>query len=294
VSASSRSQPGLIDTTVTEALLADPGPLPSSAVAEARGALEQAAREVGLDPLGSLTKAVVSDLVACGRFGLASLRRELEEPPSSSALALGSVVELGVRSWFAYQASTGRGDGPQLWLEAYRLEADAVELEEDQVAEAEARRNRIVRELVIPAHWWPRTEVRARVDLGSGAQLRGRFDLVIGGPPTRHPLHLVEIKSSVPLNPDQDDDVWFYAVLGVLRYAARPPASILLLGPGVEGAQVRQLLIDEAVLEHAVARVRDALDEAGAAASGRPRERVGPRCQWCPFRDACETWSRAR
>lgn len=277
------------DTALAEALSGTQPPPGRDLVAALRHDLSERARGLPTDRTWRVTKRIAASLAACGRYGTAELRRELETP-RTRAMDLGTVFEAGVRAWFAYGAQRHAGDDVDLWLEAVAADGGAVELDVDQQLDVVTRRERLVERLGIEEAWWPRTEVRARVDLVDHVLLTGRFDLVVGGAGSGRPHHLIEIKSSLALSEEHEDELRFYALLAALRYDPAP-ASVILLGPGDEVADARQLVINEDALGESAQFVANALEIAVRRINGDPTERVGPRCGQCPFRDDCAAYA---
>lgn|GEM_PF-6591066 len=281
--------PALEVVALEDALARRPRPVPHELVVKLRRELVERARRLPGEESIRLRKDIVADLLACGRYGMAALRRELADRPGP-ATVLGSAVGMAVRSWFAHGQRAHERDDEELWLAAVRIDQDPDGLDDIDRRELAERRDRLVAQLRLSESWWPRTEVAVSVALNDRVGLAGRFDVAVGGPPTALPHHLIEIKSMVSLGEEASPDVWFYVVLGALRYVP-PPASVVLLAPGVSAAEVRQLLIEPQSLRVAFGRVLDALEEVDQGLRGEPSERVGIRCARCPFRERCAAFA---
>lgn len=133
--------------------------------------------------------------------------------------------------------------------------------------------------------WWPRCESRIGVELAGGRMLcTAQLDLAVGGGATGRPLVIIEVKSG-RFSQEHRDGLFWYALVGALRYAT-PPAAVIgwSAWDGVGWCQP----VTGGVLEASTHRACAAFERLGALARGLPPTRTACRaCTWCPERDTC-------
>jgi hypothetical protein len=132
--------------------------------------------------------------------------------------------------------------------------------------------------------WWPRVEDPVRAHFAAGAvTVGGKLDVVLGGPPTRRPAVVVEVKAGRWYDGMRADG-HLYALLLALRDGAAPWAAVTVVADGT--TQVEP--IRPALLAHAAERLEEAMAIAARLAAGEPpAAHPGPGCPHCPARPDC-------
>ncbi len=136
--------------------------------------------------------------------------------------------------------------------------------------------------LSVDPAWVPRVEVPVGVTVGGVLALRGRIDVLLGGPGTGRPTVIIEVKSGRG-HPDHHAQLRHYVLLCALRHGEMPlAAGIWYPGPGVTGVHI------VGAAEAAAERVSVAASKLVELWQGRPAHlHAGPHCSWCPVADGC-------
>ena len=130
--------------------------------------------------------------------------------------------------------------------------------------------------------WEPRVEVGLGARFAGVLELRGRADLVLGGPGTQHPCVLVEVKSG-ELRDAHRAQLRHYVLLASLRNGTLP-AGAALWSPvgGLEPMHVSGSLLAAAErIAAGASHAADILDRGG------PVLRPGPHCRFCSSSPLC-------
>jgi len=269
--------------------------------AAARDRLEAAAADLAgsLQEIGgvpwplSVTNSVVADLHRCE--GLAVARAGADEPkrhdgPDWRRLAgeaLGAyvahvLVEGPVAEAADDLASMWRAAGE--WDRVDRLEA-YLSAADPAAAPRRAELDTLARAALafdVDRGWVPRVELPIGTTVGGALALRGRVDVVLGGPGTGRPAVLVEVKSGGP-HPEHHAQLRHYVLLAALRHGEMPAAAGVwypddsLVDVHVPGAA-----------ESSAERVAAMARRLAAFWEGAPPTlRAGAHCRWCPVADTC-------
>lgn len=279
-------------------------------LAELRGRLEVAARAAVADaglpgdagPL-RLPKHRIAALLDCERHVVASLRTDLGEDLGDDprALALGRLVDV-LAGYRVLRGPGGRRD-LAMGTELIRVDTgdrpDAVLTWLDSLPDHE--RGEIATELdrrldhllagwpTFDPAWWPRTQEAVALTLADGqVVVSGRLDLTLGGPPTRWPMAIVEVKSGRFGGTARDEQL-LYALLVTLRDGQAPGLVVTCAALASEPVAYP---VTTAHLRPAVGRLEAALAAAGRIAGGTrpPAERASWRCRPCPDQRSCPTY----
>lgn len=130
--------------------------------------------------------------------------------------------------------------------------------------------------------WVPRTEVRMSVFVPGRCELRGRVDVLFGGPGTGLPAVLVEVKSG-PIRDEHRAQLRHYVLLAALRHGEVPAGAALWSArSGLEPVHI------PGVLHSSAERVAAALGSLRALRFGaEPVLRPGVQCRFCPVSSDC-------
>lgn len=136
----------------------------------------------------------------------------------------------------------------------------------------------------IDPSWAPRVESRASIALAERRCVcSGVIDVELGGPTTRRPGVLVEVKSGRAAATHQDE-VYLYALLVAVRDGVAPG----LVARWYPGSPPSGLPVTLGVLEAAARRLEDSIRGwLGLLAGDTPSESPGAWCTWCPDRSVC-------
>lgn len=275
---------------------APPAAVPADVLHELRADLDRLAAELAPSlPADARPLRVPKDrlaaVLACERHVLATLGGRPPAEPMVLGAALDHVVTrhvlhgVGVdpAAEAAREALRVTGSDEALaWWDAQPPEVDArLRGELDRAAELLAAGWGEV-----DPGWWARPQVDVSVVLAGGVVVcAGRFDLLLGGPPTGRPGVLVEVKSG-RARPAHRDDLLWYALLTGLRFGWAP--AVVATWSAADDALV-PVPVSEGALRAAARRAGDGLVALAGLAAGRPPQvRAGPRCGWCPELDRCE------
>ena len=270
---------------------ADPDAAVVGAVADLGALADHAARDAAAvggwtadEPL-RLAKGTVGWLLRCPRRALAPA-----EPAMSDDLVAGLVVDAAAKLATLVPQRAPTVDAALDYLAATGDTAVAEHLADRGgrgavPAEVHERVSRLASAWpLIDPGWWPRVEEPVRASLAGGAVVvSGRLDVLLGGPPTRRPAVVVEVKAG-RWHDGARADGHLYALLVALR-DGRPPAAVVTV---VADGTTQVEPIRPAVLATATDRVVHALEVAAAIAAGEPAAaRPGPHCGHCPLRADC-------
>lgn len=128
----------------------------------------------------------------------------------------------------------------------------------------------------------PRTEVRMGATFAGVLELRGRVDVLLGGPGTDLPAVLVEVKSG-RIRDEHRAQLRHYVLLAALRHG-EAPAGATLWSPesGLEPLHVHGVLASSAE------RVAAAVVSFAEISAGRePTLTPGAHCRFCPVNADC-------
>jgi hypothetical protein len=276
-------------------------------VAAVRDELEEAARDAsataaagGADLAANpirLSKRRITDLLACERHLVLTADDGRRGGPADEALHLGVLVDALAEHHVVSTRARLEPEPLDLGLDLCRARGrdGAGTVEWVGALDADTRRTFAERldekrtallggwPAFEPA-WWARTQERAAVAFADGdVVLSGLADVTVGGPPTRWPVLVVEVKSG-SFSIEQRDDGLVYALLLAARDGVAPAAAVTVTA--TSGIHVELATADR--LATAALRIGVAIRAAGELAGGRtPRERPGPRCDRCPVRTTC-------
>jgi hypothetical protein len=263
-----------------------------AAAREASAAATAGGADLSSNPI-RLSKGRITDLLACERHLVLTADHGRAGGPADEALHLGVLVDALAEY---HVVSKGRVDDPlALGLDLCRARGDEGTVEWVDALDGAARRTfgerveekreaLLQRWPAFDASWWARTQARAALALADGdVVLSGRADVTVGGPPTRWPVLVIEVKSG-SFSIEQRDDGLVYALLLAVRDGVAPAAAVTVTAAG--GVHVEMATAER--LATAVLRVGVAIRAAGELAGGRrPIERPGARCDRCPARTTC-------
>jgi hypothetical protein len=135
--------------------------------------------------------------------------------------------------------------------------------------------------------WSPRTEVAHRLTIGSAVdsavELRGRMDLVIGGPGTGLRGVCVEVKSGSP-HQTHRSELNFYSLLWTLRTGSEP-AGLALWYPG---SGISEVPVHGTAIAGAKQAARAIERLAQIRLGEEPGRKAGPQCRWCGLLTGCD------
>lgn len=242
----------------------------------------------GCDPPVVLTDAIVQRLVTCEGSAVATASAEPSEVtwPMFRGRALDAFVEHvlfagpvadatdALRSIWTARGSNGELASLDRFGASEEAASDLTELAAQAMAFSGTQR------------CLPRTEVRLGVTIEHVCELRGRADVLFGGPGTGLPAVLVEVKSG-PLRDQHRAQLRHYVLLAALRHG-EIPAGAALWSP-VSGLEPLHL---GGVLHSSAERVASAMDALGRLRAGEdPSLRPGTHCALCPARSGCRAAS---
>ena len=190
----------------------------------------------------SLTDSVVGDLGRCEAYGVARAA-ETGAPTGWPAVAGSALNAYVSHVLFEGPVADPRGDLESIWCAEGHdsLVTDLAALIDDVAPEeGRARTDRLAALArsagtfrVAPA-WKPRVEVKVGCAVGGALTLRGRVDVMLGGPGTGGPTVLIEIKSGRP-RIEHHEQLRHYMLLCALRHGEMPVAGAIWY-PGDPGA----------------------------------------------------------
>lgn len=130
--------------------------------------------------------------------------------------------------------------------------------------------------------WVPRTEVRMGARFDGWLELRGRVDVLFGGPGTGLPAVLVEVKSG-RIRDEHRAQLRHYVLLAALRHGEVPAGAALWSpGTGLEPLHVHSVVASSA--ERVAAAVASIV---GLGAGREPTLTPGMHCRFCPAAAEC-------
>jgi len=277
----------------------------ADAIAEVRHDLEAAGRaavaaagdaDLASNPI-RLSKRRVTDLLACERHLVLTADDGPRGGPADEALHLGVLIDVLAEHHVVSTRARLEPEPLELALELCRAKGrdgaatvDWVDALDGDARRAlaerldEKRTGLLSRWPAFAPAWWARTQERVSLALADGdVVLSGKADVTVGGPPTRWPVLVVEVKSG-SFSMEQRDDGLVYALLLSARDGAAPTAAVTATAGG--GVHVEVATAER--LATAALRVGVAIRAAGELAGGRtPIERPGARCERCPVQATC-------
>ncbi len=211
----------------------------------ARARLESAAealreRVEGIPGVGwpvSMTNATVGDLHRCEGLAVARApRSRLADGEAGSTWA--ALAGAALDAYVAHVVHEGPVADPvadliSMWC-AQRRGSDVEDLlgmledaDPDVVSQRRERLSELSRAaapFAVLAGWAPRVEVPVGCTIGGALALRGRVDVMLGGPGTGRPAVLIEVKSR-DVRPDDHAQLRHYVMLSALRDGQMPAAA---------------------------------------------------------------------
>lgn len=130
--------------------------------------------------------------------------------------------------------------------------------------------------------WAPRVQVPIGRTFGGALAVRGRADVVLGGPGTGRGAVILEVKSGAP-HAEHHAQLRHYVLLAALRNGEMPLAAALWY-PGDSVVDVHV----PGAAESSAERVASATRRLAAFWEGEvPQLHGGAHCRWCPVADTC-------